>query len=95
MVFSAVIPGVTANTLDSEPKKIIKRNIFSKYMFFLNAVGGTGKNSFTKEIKKMCKIKRKRLASVVTYVMASQLLDRGRTAHSVFKIQIPINSNST
>ncbi|CDF35745.1 ATP dependant DNA Helicase Pif1 [Chondrus crispus] len=64
-------------------------------LFFLDAPGGTGKTFVLSAIQDFLRSRRKQVIAVATSAVAAVLLDGGRTAHSVFKIPIPVSAEST
>ncbi|CDF37017.1 ATP dependant DNA helicase [Chondrus crispus] len=64
-------------------------------LFFLYAPGGTGKTFVLSAIQDFLRTRRKQVIAVATSATAAVLLDGGRTAHSVFKIPIPVSAEST
>ncbi|CDF36294.1 unnamed protein product [Chondrus crispus] len=64
-------------------------------LFFLDAPGGTGKTFVLSAIQDFLRTRRKQVIAVATSAVAAALLDGGRTAHSVFKIPIPVSAEST
>ncbi|CDF40970.1 ATP dependant DNA helicase PIF1 [Chondrus crispus] len=64
-------------------------------LFFLDAPGGTGKTFVLSAIQDFLRTRRKQVIAVATSAVAAVLLDGGRTAHSVFKIPIPVSADST
>ncbi|CDF33944.1 ATP dependant DNA helicase PIF1 [Chondrus crispus] len=67
----------------------------SRRLFFLDASGGTGKTFVLSTIQDFLRSRRKKVIAVATSAVAAVLLDGGRTAHSVFKILIPVSAEST
>ena len=64
-------------------------------MFFLYGYGGTGKTFIWKTLASSLKANKKIVIMVASSGIASLLLPRGRTAHSKFKIPVPIFEDST
>ncbi|CDF33589.1 Putativ ATP dependant DNA helicase [Chondrus crispus] len=64
-------------------------------LFFLDAPGGTGKTFVLSAIQDFLRTRRKQVIAVATSAVAAVLIDGGRTAHSVFKIPIPVSAEST
>ncbi|CDF40520.1 ATP dependant DNA helicase [Chondrus crispus] len=64
-------------------------------VFFLDAPGGTGKTFLTNSIQNVLTIRAKTVLPVATSAVAAVLLYGGRTAHSVFKIPVPLLSDNT
>ena len=64
-------------------------------LFFLDAPGGTGKTFALSAILNFLRARRKKFIAVATSAVAAVLLNGGRTAHSVFKIPIPVSAEST
>ncbi|CDF36818.1 partial DNA helicase [Chondrus crispus] len=64
-------------------------------LFFLDAPGGTGKKFVLSAIQDFLRTRRKQFIAVATSAVAAVLLDGGRTAHSVFKVPIPVSAEST
>ncbi|CDF37706.1 ATP dependant DNA helicase PIF1 [Chondrus crispus] len=64
-------------------------------LFFLDAPGGTGKTFVLSAIQDFLRSRPKQVIAVATSAVAAVLLDGGRTAHSVFKIPIPVSAKST
>ncbi|CDF40383.1 ATP dependant DNA helcase [Chondrus crispus] len=64
-------------------------------LFFLDASGGTGKTFVFSAIQDFLRTRRKQFIAVATSAVAAVLLDGGRTAHSVFKVPIPVSAEST
>ncbi|CDF36554.1 unnamed protein product [Chondrus crispus] len=67
----------------------------SSRLFFLDAPGGTGKTFVLSAIQDFLRSRPKQVIAVATSAVAAVLLDGGRTAHSVFKIPIPVSAEST
>ncbi|CDF37506.1 partial DNA helicase [Chondrus crispus] len=64
-------------------------------LFFLDAPGGTGKTFVLSAIQDFLRTRRKQVIAFATSAVAAVLLDGGRTAHSVFKVPIPVSAEST
>jgi len=64
-------------------------------MFFLYGFGGTGKTFIWRTLTSSLRAKNQIVIVVASSGIASLLLPRGRTAHSKFKIPVPIFENST
>uniref|UniRef100_A0A0R0GEJ6 ATP-dependent DNA helicase n=1 Tax=Glycine max TaxID=3847 RepID=A0A0R0GEJ6_SOYBN len=64
-------------------------------MFFLYGYGGTGKTFIWKTLASSLKANKKIVIMVASSGITSLLLPRARTAHSKFKIPIPIFEDST
>ncbi|CDF39089.1 ATP dependant DNA helicase [Chondrus crispus] len=64
-------------------------------LFVVDAPGGTGKTIVLDAIQDFLRTRRKQFIAVATSAFAAVLLDGGRTAHSVFKIPIPVSAEST
>ena len=93
-VISAELPVLTA----TEPFKPVNSSECLKErnkIFFPDAPGGTGKMILIKAIHKLLRSRERKVIAVSTSAVAASLLDRGRTAHSAFKIPIPYDSTST
>ncbi|CDF39890.1 ATP dependant DNA helicase [Chondrus crispus] len=67
----------------------------SSRLFFLDAPGGTGKTFVLSAIQDFLRSRPKQVIAVAISAVAAVLLDGGRTAHSVFKISIPVSAEST
>ena len=67
----------------------------SEKMFFLNAPGGYGKTFLIEALLSTVRAMGEIALAVATSGIAAELLEGGRTAHSRFKIPIPVNENST
>ena len=63
-------------------------------MFFLNAPGRYGKTFLIETLLSTLRGHGKIALAVASSVIAAELLEGGRTAHSRFKIPIPVNENS-
>ncbi len=63
-------------------------------VFFLETPGRTGKIR-TRAIHDFIHLRKKKVIAVETSAFAAVVLDEGRTAHSTFKIPIPIPAEST
>ncbi len=61
---------------------------------FLDAPGGTGKTFVMRTIQSFLKLRGQKVISTATSAVAASLLERGRTAHSAFKVPIPCDSDS-
>ena len=64
-------------------------------MFFLDAPGGTGKTFVINAIQTFLELQGKTVQTVATSAVAALLLRNGRTAHSTFRIPIPVDKEST
>jgi hypothetical protein len=64
-------------------------------LFFLHSAGGGGKTHVCNTIAAAIRSQGKVALCVASSAIAALLLDGGRTAHSRFKIPIPINESST
>ncbi|KAL5170455.1 Replication protein A DNA-binding subunit B [Glycine soja] len=64
-------------------------------MFFLCGYGGTGKTYIWKALASSLRADNKIVIMVASSGIASQLLPGGRTAHSKFKIPVPVFEDST
>ena len=67
----------------------------SEKMFFLNAPGGYGKTFLIEALLSTVRAMGEIALAVASSGIAAELLQGGRTAHSRFKIPIPVNENST
>lgn len=61
------------------------REISRKSGYFLDAPGGTGKTSTIPAIEALLRLSEKTAISIAISAVAESILDRGRTAHSIFK----------
>ena len=64
-------------------------------MFFLYGYGGTGKTYIWRTLATSLRTNNQIVIMVASSSIASLLLPRGRTAHSKFKIPVPIFEDST
>ena len=64
-------------------------------MFFLYGYGGTGKICIWRTLASSLRAKNQIVIMVASSSMASLLLPGGKTAHSKFKIHVPIFEDST
>ena len=64
-------------------------------LFFLDSPGRIGKTFVLSAIQYFLRARRWQVIAVATSAVAAVLLDGGRTAHSVFKISIPVTAEST
>jgi len=64
-------------------------------VFFLHSAGGGGKTYIYNTIAAAIRAQAKVALCVASSALAALLLDGGRTAHSRFKIPIPIDESST
>ena len=72
----------------------VENETHSERMFFLNAPGGFGKTFLIEAILSTVRVMGKIALAVVSSGIAAELLEDGQTAHSRFKIPIPINRSS-
>uniref|UniRef100_A0A0R0IRC7 ATP-dependent DNA helicase n=1 Tax=Glycine max TaxID=3847 RepID=A0A0R0IRC7_SOYBN len=89
-----------ANPAWYEPKQIYHKimqavNNNEGGMFFLYGYGGTGKTYIWRTLASSLRAKNQIVIMVASSGIASLLLPRGRTAHSKFKIPVPIFEDST
>ena len=72
----------------------VNDNMHANRLFFLNAPGGYGKTFLIETL--LCTVRGlgKIALAVASSGIAAELLEGGRTAHSRFKIPIPINESS-
>ena len=98
-VFNAVVgeilPGVTADDPFAPVGEGKRIKPWKSCSFFLDAPGGTGKTFTIRTIQSLLQLRDRKVISVATSAVAASLLEKGRTAHSVFKIPIPCHAEST
>ena len=74
--------------------KAVQDETHSQRMFFLNAPGGYGKTFLIETLLSTVRGLGKIALAVASSGIAAELLEGGRTAHSCFKIPIPVNESS-
>ena len=74
--------------------KAVQDETQSQRMFFLNAPGGYGKTFLIETLLSTVRGLGKIALAVASSGIAAELLEGGRTAHSHFKIPIPVNESS-
>ena len=97
-IVGSMLPGVSVSALLQESSSAVAGPSMptqSGRLFFLDAPGGTGKTFVLSAIQDFLRARRKQVIAVATSAVAAVLLDGGRTAHSVFKIPIPVTAEST
>ena len=93
-----MLPGVSVSALPQGSSTAVAGNSMptqSGNLFFLDAPGGTGKTFVLGAIQEFRRARRKQVIAVATSAVAAVLLEGERTAHSVFKILIPVSTQST
>ena len=65
-----------------------------QHLFFINAPGGYGKTFLMETLLSSVRAVGKIALAVASSGIAAELLEGGRTAHSRFKIPIPISNES-
>ena len=81
------------NAFSAIIKVILDENHLQR-LFFLNAPGGYGKTFLTEALLSSVRGMGKIALAVASSGIAAELLKGGRTAHSHFKIPIPVNESS-
>ena len=82
------------------PEELYKANVMdsvtneSGRLFFLHSAGGCGKTHVCNTIAAAIRVESKVALCVASSAIASQLLEGGRTAHSRFKIPIPVHDSA-
>ncbi|CDF77418.1 ATP dependant DNA helicase [Chondrus crispus] len=97
-IVGSMLPGVSVSALLQGSSSAVAGPFMptqSSRLFFLDAPGGTGKTFVLSAIQDFLRTRRKQVIAVATSAVAAVLLDGGRTAHSVFKIPIPVSAEST
>ena len=74
--------------------KAVQNEIHPQRIFFLNAPGGYGKTFLIETLLSSVRGMGKIALAVASSGVAAELLEGGRTAHSQFKIPIPVNEYS-
>ena len=74
--------------------KAVNDQNYPQRMFFLNAPGGYGKTFHIEALLYTVRAMGKIALAVASSGIAAELLEGGRTAHSQFKIPIPVNETS-
>lgn len=95
-VIVCILPGVTSTDLNgdmNQPQP--KSGAATAKCFMLDAPGGTGKTFLTTIIFRFLKMKVMTAYCASSSAVAAQLLPEGRTAHSIFKLLIPCDNEST
>ncbi len=93
-IVGAILLGVTADNPFASVHEPKSMNLRESRSFFFDAPGGTGKTFVTSTIQSFLESRGRKVISTATSAVASSLLERGRTAHSVFKIPIPCEGES-
>ncbi|CDF40018.1 unnamed protein product [Chondrus crispus] len=94
----SMLPGVSVSALLQGSSSAVAGPSMptqSSRLFFLDAPSGTGKTFVLSAIQDFLRSRPKQVIAVATSAVAAVLLDGGRTAHSVFKIPIPVSAEST
>ena len=74
--------------------KAVEDENHTERLFFLNAPGGYGKTFLIEALLSTIRGMEKIALAVASSGIAAELLEGGRTAHSRFKIPIPVNESS-
>ncbi|CDF35670.1 partial DNA helicase [Chondrus crispus] len=97
-IVGSMLPGVSVSALLQGSSSAVAGPSMptrSGRLFFLDAPGGTGKTFVLSAIQDFLRTRRKQVIAVATSAVAAVLLDGGGTAHSVFKVPIPVSAEST
>ena len=93
-IVGEILLGVTAGNLHAAVQRPSNHQSTRSRTYFLDAPGGTGKTFTIRAIQAILKARKRSIFAVATSAVAASLLEDGRTAHSVFKIPIPIYADS-
>ncbi len=94
-VVGCILPGVSSRTLGAPVSNHGAPQNAESRVLFLEAPGGTGKTFVKRASHDFLRLREKKVVAVATSAVAAVLLDEGHTAHSTFKIPIPITAEST
>ncbi len=95
VVLGCILPSVSSRNLETLVLNQARQQNAESRVFLLDAPGGTGNTFETRAIHDILRLREKKVIAVTTSAVAAVLLDEGRTAHSTFKIPIPITAKST
>ena len=93
-IVGEILHGMTADNLYAPVQSPFNHQSAYSRAYFLDAPGGTGKTFTIHAIQSILKARKHSIIAVATSAVAASLLEDGRTAHSVFKIPIPIYADS-
>ncbi len=93
-IVDEILPDVTADQPFAPVSEVKRYNRRKRRGFFLDAPGETGKTFVMRTTQYFLEIRGRIDISPATSAVAASLLERGRTAHSAFKVPIPCDSES-